>query len=96
MSKVNVLFHEGYTVKNDDGDFYRAGEVYEMTAEQAQLFHCWCACEVTDRPPTARPLRTGKRAAVVEKPRALSKLAKKDAEWLNAVLGPAGDVTRNG
>jgi hypothetical protein len=45
---VHVLFHETYTVKNDEAASYQAGQVYEMTPESAALFRSWCDCEVLD------------------------------------------------
>jgi hypothetical protein len=45
---VHVLFHENYTVKNDDGATYLAGQVYEMSPASAELFTHWCDCEIVD------------------------------------------------
>ena len=48
QDKVHVLFHENYTVKNDDGATYQADQVYEMSPASAELFTHWCDCEIVD------------------------------------------------
>jgi hypothetical protein len=99
--KVNVLFNENYTVRNDDGDFYKEGEVYEMTPAQAALFTYWCDSQVTDRTPTAKPVRTGKRPRFSLRPRPVpgtKPLTPESQKWLLAVMGPPDThiMTQNG